>query len=239
LGARVAGGSQDDPPGSRSPCRPALDLVLLGPVGAGKGTQARRLAQAHGLLHLSSGDLLREQRRAGTPLGQEAAAYMERGELVPDALVIGMILERIGRPDAARGVLLDGFPRTLAQARALDAGLAGAGRRVGLVLYLVVAEAIIVERLAHRWTCPVDGATYDDRTNRPRVPGVCDNDGARLYQRDDDRPEVVRERLRVWQHETEPVVAYYRTRGLVREVDGARDIEAVAAELERIVEQAA
>jgi len=215
-----------------------LDILLLGPVGAGKGTQARRIAQRYGIPHIASGDLLRKHIREGTPLGQEAQAYMESGALVPDDLVIGMILDRMHQPDATNGVLLDGFPRTVAQAQALDAELADKNRSVKLALYLRVPPEVLLDRAANRWNCRVCGTTYDYRVNPPAVAGVCDREGGELFQRADDRPAVVTERIRVYLRDTEPVVSYYRARGILREVDGTVNIAGVTAELQRWIEQA-
>jgi adenylate kinase len=213
-----------------------LDLVLLGPVGAGKGTQARRIATRYGIPHIASGDLLRQHRREGTQLGRQAQSFMDRGALVPDDLVITMILDRMRQPDARRGVLLDGFPRTLAQAQALDRELEGEDRSLRLALYLEVPVDVLVERAAGRWTCPNDGATYNYTVNPPKVKGVCDLDGAVLYQREDDRVDVVSERIKVYIQDTVPVVEYYRERGILREIDGTLDIDAVAIEIERQLE---
>jgi adenylate kinase len=210
-----------------------LDVVLLGPVGAGKGTQARRIAAAYHVPHIASGELLRAHQRRDTPLGREAQTFMERGALVPDDLVITMILERMHEPDAQHGVLLDGFPRTLAQAEALDAELAKAGRALQLALYLEVPLDVLVDRAANRWTCRSCQATYDYRTNPPRVRGICDIDGGELFQRDDDRLEVVTERIKTYLRDTVPVVDYYRQRGILRQIDGTRDIETVAAAIAR------
>lgn len=212
--------------------------MLLGPVGAGKGTQARRIAETHHVLHLSSGDLLRAHRERKTALGLKAMTYMDSGRLVPDELVISMIADRLQQPDASDGVLLDGFPRTVAQARALDQELEAEGRALRLALYLEVPTEVLVDRAAHRWTCRIDGATYDYRINPPRRPGVCDLDGGELYQREDDQPEVVSERIRVYMKDTLPVVDYYRERGLLRPIDGTRDIDGVAAEIQRQLEAA-
>lgn len=220
------------------PATGVLDLLLLGPVGAGKGTQARRIADRYGIPHIASGDLLRHNIRQGTPLGRQAGDYMARGALVPDDLVIGMILDRMHQPDAVRGVLLDGFPRTVAQAQALDAELALQKRSVRLALYLKVPSDVLLDRAANRWNCRTCGTTYDYRVNPPTVHGICDRDGGPLYQRDDDRPAVVSERIRVYLRDTEPVVAYYHARGILREVDGTASIAAVTAELEQWIEQA-
>ncbi len=210
--------------------------MLLGPVGAGKGTQARRIAQRYHVPHVSSGDLLRAHRAQHTELGLAAMGYMDRGALVPDDLVIRMIVERMRQPDAGHGVLLDGFPRTVTQATALDDELKAEGRELKLALYLEVPFDVLVERAAHRWTCRTCGTTYDYRVNPPRQKGVCDIDGGELYQREDDRPAVVMERIKVYLQETIPVVDYYREHGILRPIDGTRDIDTVAAEIERQLE---
>lgn len=215
-----------------------LDLVLLGPVGAGKGTQARRIASAYNVLHLASGDLLRGHIAHGTELGRQAKLYMDRGALVPDDLVITMILDRMRQSDAVHGVLLDGFPRTVAQAQALDNELDDEGRHLKVALYLEVPFEVLVERAAGRWTCRSCGATYNYQVNPPRKKGICDIDGGVLYQREDDRTEVVSERIRVYLKDTVPVVEYYRERGILREIDGTRDIDTVAGEIERQLEAA-
>ncbi|TME43543.1 MAG: adenylate kinase [Chloroflexi bacterium] len=215
-----------------------LDLVLLGPVGAGKGTQARRITTKYGVPHIASGDLLRAQIAENTELGRQARTYMDRGALVPDDLVIGMIVERMRQPEASRGVLLDGFPRTLAQARALDRELEDENRVLKLALYLEVPFEVLVERAAGRWTCRTCQTTYNYRVNPPRKPGICDIDGGELYQREDDRLEVVSARIKVYIQDTVPVVEYYRERGILRQIDGTRDIEAVGEEIERQIESA-
>lgn len=209
-----------------------LDLVLLGPVGSGKGTQARLIAAKYGVPHVASGDLLRQHRRAGTDLGRQAQDYMDRGDLVPDDLVISMIVERMRRPDAGHGVLLDGFPRTVAQAEALDEELSGEGRELKLAIHLNVPTAQLLARAAERWTCRDCGATYNLRTNPPERPGVCDACGGELYQREDDQPRVVAGRIEVYVRDTVPVVDYYRRRGILVEVDGTREIRDVAADVQ-------
>ncbi len=215
-----------------------LDLILLGPVGAGKGTQARRIAARYHVPHIASGDLLRMHRALNTDLGQAAKSYMDRGALVPDDLVITMIVDRMRQPDASHGVLLDGFPRTVAQARALDKEFEAEGRALKLALYLEVPFEILVERAAGRWTCRTCQATYNYRVNPPQRPGICDLDGGELYQREDDRVDVVSERIKVYLQDTVPVVDYYRERGILHEVDGTRDIDSVATDIGRQLEAA-
>lgn len=201
-------------------------IVLLGPPGAGKGTQASLLAQRLGLVHIATGDLLREHQRKGTPLGQLARSYMEKGLLVPDEVVIRMLLERLNSPDCReRGCVLDGFPRTLEQARALDQVLGPAG--VERAVLIRVSEAELVRRLGGRWTCRICQRPYHMVSNPPKVPGRCDVDGGELFQREDDRPEAVRQRFRVYQEQTAPLIAYYRQQGKLMEVDGEEDVQAV------------
>ena len=216
-----------------------LDLLLLGPVGAGKGTQARFISERYDVPHVASGDLLRMHRAQGTPLGKQAQTYMERGALVQDDLVISIILDRLRQSDAVSGVLLDGFPRTLAQARALDTELEHEGRSLQLALYLEVPMDVLVDRAANRWTCRTCQATYNYRVNPPRVPGVCDIDGGELYQRDDDRLDVVSQRIKVYLADTVPVIDYYRQRGILRRIDGTHDIPTVAADIEREISSVA
>lgn len=206
-------------------------IVLLGAPGAGKGTQAKILAQKTGLPHVSSGDIFREHLKNDTDLGRLARQYMERGALVPDDVTIAMIRERLSRPDCARGAILDGFPRTPAQADALDEMLREWNAQVDVVPFIQVPEEELVSRLAGRWICRAQGHIFHEKFNPPKQPGVCDYDGSELYQRSDDRPEVVRERIRVYYQQTAPLVAYYRERGLLREVDGTQSIEQVTQTL--------
>jgi len=201
-------------------------IVLLGGPGAGKGTQAELLSERLGLVTIASGNLLREHIGNGTPLGVRANEYMQRGELVPDTLVIDMVTARLKAPDVARGVLLDGFPRTLGQAQALDANL-----RVDRALNIKVPDEVLLDRLAGRWICRNCQASYHEKFNPPRVGGVCDLCGGELYQRSDDRRDVMENRLRVYFDQTMPVIQYYRANGMLIEVDGAQDIEKVAADL--------
>ncbi len=206
-------------------------VLLLGAPGAGKGTQARFLAGVLGLPHVASGDLLREHRRLGTPLGQTAKQYMDRGDLVPDDLVIDMIVERLEYPDADRGVLLDGFPRTRAQAAALDERLINLGASMRVALYLDVPEPVLVDRLADRWMCRGCQATYHTRFAPPQLEGTCDSCGQPLFQRADDRREVVENRVGVYLRETLPVIGYYTRLDKLHRVDGNREIHDVRAEL--------
>lgn len=202
-------------------------LLLVGAAGAGKGTQADLLSRELGLPHLASGDLFRQAVRDGNPLGERARAYMERGDLVPDEVTIGMFMDQLARPGAARGVILDGFPRTVAQARALDASLADEGDRISRVFYIDVPTDDLVARLADRHVCPTCGTIYHELSNPPRVPGICDKDGTPLQQRDDDRPQVVRARLSKQVPPMLEVVDHYDRAGVVTRVDGRQPIEAV------------
>lgn len=196
-------------------------IVLLGPPGAGKGTQAEALGKVLGLAHVSSGGLFREQIEDQTELGLSAKKYMDAGQLVPDAVTVAMIRERLQRRDCQGGAILDGFPRTPAQAQALDEMLLDRwGCRVERVPYVTVPESTLVERLSGRWTCREGGHVYHQRFHPPAVPGKCDIDGSALYQRDDDREDTVRERLRVYLGQTAPLVDYYRQRGILVEIDG-------------------
>ncbi|MBI3363212.1 MAG: adenylate kinase [Chloroflexi bacterium] len=215
----------------------ALYLVLLGAPGAGKGTQAQVLSQKFGLLHVSSGDLFRDNLKRETELGKLAQTYMMRGELVPDDVTIKMVAERLGRPDGAAGAMLDGFPRTPAQAAALETTLVALGGKVNLVLYIKVSPEALMERLTGRWTCRGAGAhVYHMKHNPPRQPGVCDVDGTELYQRDDDMPEKVSTRVGEYLTKTSPLIEYYRGRGRLAEIDGERPIELVTKDLFAAVE---
>jgi len=210
-------------------------IVLLGPPASGKGTQAARLREALDLPHVASGDLFRENLKNETELGLKAKVYMDRGELVPDDVTIAMVMERLGRPDCAGGALLDGFPRTIAQAEALDRALAERGHNISVVPYMAVPDEVLVERVSGRRLCRVCGEAYHVKFNPPQQPGVCDADGGELYQRDDDRPETVRKRLEVYWEQTSPLVDYYRRRGVLVEVNGDQPIDAVTADLRAAV----
>ena len=206
-----------------------LILLLVGAVGAGKGTQASILSKQLGIPHLASGNLFRAAMAAGTPLGEEAREYMQRGELVPDETTIGMFMEELGAPRAARGAILDGFPRTVGQARALDDTLANQGERIRRVFYIDVPTDVLVRRVAGRWVCPACGTPYHEDTDPPRVAGRCDRDGTELRQRDDDRPEVVRARLDRQVPPMLAVVDHYERAGSVDRLDGTQPIDTVTA----------
>ncbi len=206
-------------------------IVLLGAPGAGKGTQAPILSERLGLPHVATGDLFRSAVKAGTPLGLVAKGYMDRGELVPDAVVIDLLFERLALPDAANGVLLDGFPRTAAQANALDEALAARGTRVDSAPYITIPEEEILARLSGRWICRAAQHPYHEISAPPLVPGICDIDGSELYQRDDDRRETVEARLRLQLPPLAEVVDHYRKTGALVEIDGMQPIEDVTADL--------
>ena len=212
-----------------------LRLVLLGPPGAGKGTQAARLAETFGLVHLSSGDILRAERAAGTDLGRQASAFMDSGGLVPDELIVAMMAAHIAQPECDAGYVLDGFPRTLAQAEALDEALARQRRSLRAAINLDVPDDVVAERLTGRRVCPTCGAVYHVQHTPPKAPGRCDKDGQALVQRSDDTEEVVRHRLETYHRQTEPLIAYYREHGLLREVDGAEAPSAVEQALVELV----
>jgi adenylate kinase len=211
-----------------------MNLVILGPPGAGKGTQATRLAETFSLEHLSSGDVLRAERAKGSELGKKVAKFMDDGALVPDEIIVDAILAQLADLDG-QGVLLDGFPRTVAQAESLDAALAKVGKKVDLVPSLQVPDEPIVDRITGRRTCPTCNAVYHVVTLPPKQEGVCDKDGTALIQRPDDTAEVVQQRLSAYHEQTAPVEAYYRDKGVLAEVDGTQDIDAVTAALVEVV----
>ena len=206
----------------------ATFIILLGLPGAGKGTQAKILAETTKLAHISSGDLFRENIKNQTDLGRLAKTFMDKGELVPDDVTIKMIKDRLTRPDCINGAILDGFPRTPAQANALEAMLAELNSRVDLVPFITVSEEVLVERISGRWTCP-HGHIYNVAFNPPKQAGICDIDGAVLYQRDDDKAETVRNRIRVYTNQTMPLVEYYRKAGKMIEIDGMQPMEQVTS----------
>lgn len=213
-------------------------IVLLGPPGAGKGTQAQIIAEKYDLVHVSSGDLFRENLKQQTDLGKLAQTFMGRGELVPDDVTIAMVRERLGRHDCKNGALLDGFPRTPAQADALVEMLKDFNSTVNIVPYISVPAEILIERLSGRWTCRLNGHVFHEKFNPPSVSGICDLDGSELYQRDDDKAETVKNRIKVYTEQTSPLIDYYRKNGLLVEVDGTKPIEEVAKELLTAIDKA-
>jgi adenylate kinase len=213
----------------------ALYLVLLGGPGAGKGTQAERLSEALGIPQVSTGDLFRENLKGETDLGLLAKGYMERGELVPDEVTVAMARERLSRPDAARGAILDGFPRTIAQAEALGELLADLGSELAAVPYIQVPENVLLARLSGRWTCRSCGAMYHAVFSPPQEVGICDRCGGALYQRPDDTLETQKHRIEVYFEQTAPLIDYYREKGLLVEVDGRAGINEIQAELLSII----
>ena len=216
-----------------------MNVILLGPPGCGKGTQAKRLGTERGLVQLSTGDMLRAAVDAGTPLGAEVKAIMEAGALVSDDIIIRMIAERMAEPDCTNGVILDGFPRTLAQAEALDRMLAETGRRLDRVIELGVDEAALVERISGRFSCARCGAVYHDRFRRLREDGVCELCGGREFvRREDDKAETVKARIVAYRAQTAPIVPYYRAKGVLEQVDGMAEIGAVSSQIDALLDAA-
>lgn len=214
-----------------------MHLILLGPPGTGKGTQAKLIAEKLGALHVATGDLFRDAVKQGTELGTRAKEYMDRGDLVPDEITIAMLLHRIQQPDAKGGVIFDGFPRTLQQAQALDEALAANGTDAELALHITVPDDEIVRRLSGRLLCPDCGAIYHEQTQPPKQEKLCDDCGGDLSQRDDDKPEVVRARLEKQRPPAE-MLAYYRNQGKLLDIDGARAQDVVTDDLLAAIEQA-
>ena len=206
-------------------------IVLLGPPGVGKGTQAEILAERLKLPHISSGDIFRENIKKDTELGKQAQSFMSKGELVPDDLTIAMIKERFSRPDCEQGAILDGFPRTPAQADALECMLNEIGGKVDLVPFITAPMEVLVERLAGRWTCRAQGHIFHVRFNPPKTSGVCDIDGSPLFQRDDDKADTVIHRIEVYQDQTSPLIEYYRGQGKLAEINGFAPIDDVAVKM--------
>ncbi len=210
-------------------------VVLLGPPGAGKGTQASLIARRRGVAHIASGDLFRKHLGEGTKLGKLAKTYMDKGELVPDDVTIRMALERMAEPDAGQGYVLDGFPRTMEQARALDAALEVKGESIDAAPLIEVETEELVRRLAGRWICRTCQTPYHATSSPPKSEGVCDACDGELYQRDDDKAEVVRARLETYERQTAPLIDYYEAQGKVTRVNGEQAVERVTAELERVI----
>jgi adenylate kinase len=225
-------------PENRPPEELNRAVILLGPPGAGKGTQAKKLAAKFSVPHLSTGDMLREHVAQGTPLGVKAKPIMERGELVPDSLVLKIVAARIERPDCSHGFVFDGFPRTVAQAQYLGELLKQHGFRRPFVIHLVVDTALILRRITGRRTCKMGGEIYNLFERPPKVEGRCDNDGGELLQRPDDREEIVAPRLQAYHKQTEPLVAYYKRLGLLHEVDASKSVEEVEQQISKTLHHA-
>lgn len=206
-------------------------IILLGPPASGKGTQAAIVRDTLALPHVASGDLFRYNLRNQTELGLKAKAYMDQGALVPDDITIAMVLDRLAQPDCAQGALLDGFPRTIVQAEALEAALAAQGHSISRVLNIIVPDEVLIARITGRRLCRTCGEPYHLLFKQPKVAGICDLDGGELYQRDDDNEATARRRLQVYWEQTSPLIAYYRERGLLVDIDGDQPIEAVTQAL--------
>jgi len=213
-------------------------VILLGPPGAGKGTQAKKLAGKYSVPHLSTGDMLREHVTQGTPLGEQAKPIMERGELVPDSLVLKIVAARIEQPDCSHGFVFDGFPRTVAQAQYLGELLKQHGFRRPFVIHLIVDTALILRRITGRRMCKTGGEIYNLYERPPKIEGRCDNDGGELLQRPDDREEIVAPRLQAYHKQTEPLVAYYQRLGLLHDVDASKSVEEVEQQVWRTLHHA-
>ena len=213
-----------------------MNIILLGPPGAGKGTQAQRLQSDVGMVQLSTGDMLRAAVKSGSPLGQKAKGIMEAGQLVPDDLMVGLIEDRIGQPDCAKGFILDGFPRTAAQAKALDTMLAKLGRKLDRVIEMEVDGAALTERIVGRFTCAKCGTGYHDTFKRPKVEGVCDVCGSKEFtRRKDDNAETMKTRMAAYRAQTEPLLPYYRGKGVLRKVDGMATMEEVYRQIRAVL----
>ncbi len=204
-----------------------MKIIMLGAPGAGKGTQAKRIAEKYGVPHISTGDIFRANIKEGTELGKKAKSYMDQGLLVPDELTCDLVVDRISQPDAQKGYVLDGFPRTIPQAEALTAALEKRGEKIDYAIDVEVPDSNIIDRMSGRRACLSCGATYHLKYNPPKAEGQCDNCGASLVLRDDDKPETVRKRLDVYHSQTQPLIDYYKAAGALRGVDGTQDIDVV------------
>ncbi len=215
-----------------------MNLILLGPPGAGKGTQAKLIEERHGMKQLSTGEMLRAAVAAGTETGRKAKAIMDRGELVPDEVVVGIIADRLGQPDVAKGFILDGFPRNTAQAEALDRMLDSKGLKLHAVIEMKVDDEALVERITGRYTCSTCGKGYHDRFEKPKVANVCDACGGTSFtRRADDNEKTVRDRLSVYNKQTAPLVQYYGGRGTLKTIDGMADIAEVTRQIETVLKR--
>ncbi|WP_326717178.1 adenylate kinase [Vagococcus jeotgali] len=215
-----------------------MNLILMGLPGAGKGTQAEKIVEAYKIPHISTGDMFREAMKKETPMGLEAKSYIDKGELVPDSVTNGIVRDRLAQADTEKGFLLDGFPRTLAQAEELDLILEGLGKKIDDVLNIHVESEVLIERLAGRIICRECGATYHKTNNPPKVEGTCDKCGSHdFYQREDDKPETVKNRLAVNIENSAPILEYYASQGVLHTIDGDRDIQSVFNDVKTIIDE--
>lgn len=212
-----------------------MKIIMLGAPGAGKGTQADMITKKYNVPHISTGDIFRANIKNGTELGKKAKSYMDQGLLVPDSLVVDLVIDRIHQDDCKEGYVLDGFPRTIPQAEALDAALAAENEEIDAAIDVEVPDDNIVNRMSGRRACLKCGATYHIVYNAPKTEGVCDNCGSELVQREDDKPETVLNRLSVYHKETQPLIDYYNQKGKVAEIDGTQDLNAVFADIEKVL----
>ncbi len=213
-----------------------MKIVMLGAPGAGKGTQAIKIADKYGIPHISTGDIFRANIKGGTELGMKAKSYMDKGELVPDEVTIGMLLDRIGQDDCRNGYVLDGFPRTIPQAESLTKALAEQGEKIDFAIDINVPDEAIVKRMSGRRACPKCGATYHIVYAAPKTENVCDKCGSDLIIRSDDKPETVQDRLNVYHKQTEPLISYYKDADVLREVDGTKELEEVFSDVVAVLE---
>ncbi len=212
-----------------------MKIIMLGAPGAGKGTQAKMIADAYGIPHISTGDIFRANIKKGTELGKKAKTYMDKGELVPDALVVDLIMNRFAEDDCKNGYVLDGFPRTIPQAEALDEALEKNGDHVDVAVDIEVPDENIINRMSGRRACVGCGATYHVKYNPPKVEGICDVCGQKLILRDDDKPETVKNRLNVYHTQTQPLIDYYKKKDILKSVDGTQDMDKVFADIKAIL----
>ena len=214
-----------------------MKIVMLGATGAGKGTQAIKIADKYDIPHISTGDIFRANIKGGTELGQKAKSYIDKGELVPDEVTIGMLLDRIAQDDCKNGYVLDGFPRTIPQAESLTEALKSQGDRIDFALNIDVPDEAIIKRMSGRRACPKCGATYHIVYAAPKTENICDKCGTELIIRSDDKPETVKDRLNVYHQQTEPLIAYYKTAGVLREVDGTQELPKVFEDVVAILSE--
>ncbi|QHJ69632.1 adenylate kinase [Planococcus halotolerans] len=212
-----------------------MNIVLMGLPGAGKGTQADKIVEKYDIPHISTGDMFRAAIKGETELGLKAKSFMDQGALVPDEVTIGIVRERLSKPDCAEGFLLDGFPRTVPQAEALESLLADLGKRIEHVVNIQVEKDELIARLTGRWICKICGTAYHTVFNPPEVPGVCDKDGGELYQREDDKPETVTKRLEVNMQQTQPLLDFYGDKGVLKNINGQQDIQKVFADIDALL----